>query len=86
MPRHYVLTRQPIHTSAEPGSLAVRIDPDQRAALATDSRSYSIAIAKHGVFGDDAVGFSVSHPAAGVTEMTPVRPCPPVRVHLDADF
>jgi hypothetical protein len=42
--------------------------PDQHAALALDSRSYSIAIAKHGVFGDDAVGFSVSHPAAGVLE------------------
>ena len=41
---------------------------DQRDAPAQSSRSYAIAIAKHGVFGDDAVGFSFSHPTPGVLE------------------
>jgi hypothetical protein len=41
---------------------------DQRDAPAEDSRSYSIAIAKHGVFGNDAVGFSLSRPAPGILE------------------
>jgi hypothetical protein len=43
---------------------------DQRAApaLAADTRSYSIAIAKHGLFGDDALGFSFSKPMPGVLE------------------
>lgn len=31
-----------------------------------DARSYSIAIAKHGLFGDDALGFSFSRPAMGM--------------------
>lgn len=31
-----------------------------------DSQAYSITVAKHGVFGNDAVGFSVSRPAAGM--------------------
>ena len=39
---------------------------DRRAAPADQSSSYSIAIAKHGVFGDDALGFSFSHPTPGV--------------------
>jgi len=40
---------------------------DQRAAASVqDINSYSFAIAKHGVFGDDAVGFSFSHPTPGV--------------------
>ena len=39
---------------------------DQRAAPVQDINSYSFAIAKHGVFGDDAVGFSFSHPTPGV--------------------
>lgn len=41
---------------------------DQQPAHAIDSGSYSIAIAKHGVFGDDAVALSFSHPAAGVLQ------------------
>ena len=39
---------------------------DRRAAPAQDSSFYSFAIAKHGVFGDDALGFSLSHPTPGV--------------------
>ena len=40
---------------------------DQRAEpTVRTSVSYSIAIAKHGVFGDDAVGFSFSHPTPGI--------------------
>ena len=31
-----------------------------------DSQSYSITVAKHGVFGDDAVAFSLSRPASGM--------------------
>ena len=31
-----------------------------------DSQAYSITVAKHGVFGDDAVGFSLSRPAPGM--------------------
>jgi hypothetical protein len=41
---------------------------DRRETPAQDSHSYSIAIAKHGVFGNDAVGFSLSRPAPGVLE------------------
>jgi hypothetical protein len=41
---------------------------DQRATPVETSRSYAIAIAKHGVFGDDAIGFSFSHPAPGILE------------------
>ena len=41
---------------------------DEHTAPVADIRSYSIAIAKHGVFGDDAVGFSFSRPAASVLE------------------
>jgi len=31
-----------------------------------ESQAYSITVAKHGVFGDDAVGFSLSRPAPGM--------------------
>ena len=31
-----------------------------------DSQSYAITVAKHGVFGDDAVAFSLSRPASGM--------------------
>jgi hypothetical protein len=43
---------------------------DQRVASVPqgDNRSYSIAIAKHGLFGDDALGFSFSRPAPGVLD------------------
>ena len=37
-------------------------------APAIDTRSYSIAIAKHGLFGEDALGFSLSRPALGVID------------------
>ena len=33
-----------------------------------DTRSYSIAIAKHGLFGEDALGFSFSRPALGMLD------------------
>lgn len=33
-----------------------------------DTRSYSIAIAKHGLFGEDALGFSFSRPAMGMLD------------------
>jgi hypothetical protein len=35
---------------------------------AIDTRSYSLAIAKHGLFGDDALGFSLSRPALGLLD------------------
>ena len=42
---------------------------DQRTQAPTlDTHSYSIAIAKHGLFGDDALGFSFSRPSPGVTD------------------
>ena len=49
------------------GSLA---QLDQRAAPqpAAETRSYAIAIAKHGLFGDDALGFSFSKPMPGVLD------------------
>ena len=41
---------------------------DQRGGLKADTReqSYAIAIAKHGLFGEDALGLSVSRPAPGM--------------------
>jgi hypothetical protein len=40
---------------------------DQRSqASSVDTRSYSIAIAKHGLFGEDALGLSLSRPALGL--------------------
>ena len=42
---------------------------DQRNTTpAIDARSYSIAIAKHGLFGEDALGFSFSRPALGMLD------------------
>ncbi len=42
---------------------------DQRAAApAVDSNAYSFAIAKHGLFGNDALGFSLSRPMPGLLE------------------
>ena len=42
---------------------------DQRSTTpAIDARSYSIAIAKHGLFGEDALGFSFSRPALGLLD------------------
>ncbi|MES2255215.1 MAG: hypothetical protein V4559_09255 [Pseudomonadota bacterium] len=42
---------------------------DQRSQTPTlDTRSYSIAIAKHGLFGEDALGFSFSRPAMGMLD------------------
>ena len=42
---------------------------DQRSSVPTlDTHSYSIAIAKHGLFGEDALGFSFSRPALGMLD------------------
>ena len=42
---------------------------DQRSQVPTiDTRSYSIAIAKHGLFGEDALGFSFSRPTLGLLD------------------
>jgi len=42
---------------------------DQRsAAPALDTHSYALAIAKHGLFGDDTLGFSFSRPSPGVID------------------
>ena len=42
---------------------------DQRSTTpAIDAHSYSIAIAKHGLFGEDALGFSFSRPALGMLD------------------
>ena len=42
---------------------------DQRSTgPAIDAHSYSIAIAKHGLFGEDALGFSFSRPALGMLD------------------
>ena len=42
---------------------------DQRStAPSIDAHSYSIAIAKHGLFGEDALGFSFSRPALGMLD------------------
>lgn len=43
---------------------------DQKSSLSTalDTRSYSVAIAKHGLFGDDALGFSVSRPSPALVD------------------
>ncbi len=58
---------------------------DRRAAPPADSSFYSFAIAKHGVFGDDALGFSLSHPTPGVLNsgfdgMSALGDLPPVFV------
>ena len=48
---------------------------DQRsAAPALDTHSYALAIAKHGLFGDDALGFSFSRPAPSMMTMASPRP------------
>jgi hypothetical protein len=39
---------------------------DQRPIQTDGIGAYAIGIAKHGVFGDDAVGFSLSHPSANM--------------------
>ena len=49
------------------GSLS-QLDRRAAPAKAADTRSYSIAIAKHGLFGDDALGFSFSKPMPGVLD------------------
>jgi hypothetical protein len=49
------------------GSLS-QLDQRLTPAPQSDNRSYSIAIAKHGLFGDDAVGFSFSRPAPGMLD------------------
>jgi hypothetical protein len=36
--------------------------------MSLDGHSYSIAIAKHGVFGQDALGFSFSRPSPGLLD------------------
>jgi hypothetical protein len=42
---------------------------DQRSvAPALETHSYALAIAKHGLFGDDALGFSFSRPAPGMID------------------
>lgn len=43
---------------------------DQKSGLssALDTHSYSVAIAKHGLFGDDALGFSVSRPSPALLD------------------
>lgn len=42
---------------------------DQRSvAPALDTHSYALAIAKHGLFGDDTLGFSFSRPSPGVID------------------
>ena len=42
---------------------------DQRSTTpAIDAHSYSLAIAKHGLFGEDALGFSFSRPALGMLD------------------
>ena len=42
---------------------------DQKtAAPSLDSQSYSLAIAKHGLFGQDALGFSLSRPSLGLVD------------------
>ena len=42
---------------------------DQRSTTpAIDAHSYSLAIAKHGLFGEDALGFSFSRPAVGMLD------------------
>jgi len=42
---------------------------DQRTqAPAVDTHSYALAIAKHGLFGDDTLGFSFSRPSPGVID------------------
>ena len=43
----------------KPGLVAVPLSDDMR------TRSYGIAISKNGLFGDDALGLAVSHPALG---------------------
>jgi hypothetical protein len=48
----------------------------------TEERSYSIAVAKHGLFGDDAMGFAFSRPPAGLmgslTDLAPSGDLPPM--------
>ena len=41
---------------------------DQRAAPALDTHSYALAIAKHGLFGDDTLGFSFSRPSPAMMD------------------
>jgi hypothetical protein len=42
---------------------------NQRSAVvAEQAQSYSLSIAKHGLFGDDALGFSLSRPAPGTVD------------------
>lgn len=43
-----------------------QLDQRSQAPATLDTHSYSIAIAKHGLFGDDALGFSFSRPSPGM--------------------
>jgi hypothetical protein len=46
-----------------------QLDQRSQASAATlDTHSYAIAIAKHGLFGDDTLGFSFSRPSPGVID------------------
>jgi hypothetical protein len=58
-------------TTASYSEGSTQLDLRPGLALSSDAlhtRSYGIAIAKNGLFGDDALGFAVSRPALGTTD------------------
>ena len=56
-----------VTTAAFSGGLT-QLDQKGRAPTEIDSHAYSIAIAKHGLFGADAVGFSFSRPSPSLLD------------------
>lgn len=52
-------------TTAEFGEGATQLRQNEGAATSLDAQTFAITVAKRGVFGDDAVGFSLSRPAPG---------------------
>ena len=56
-----------VTTAAFSGGLT-QLDQKGDALTEIDSHSYSIAIAKHGLFGADALGFSFSHPSPSLLD------------------
>jgi hypothetical protein len=52
-------------TTAEFGVGVTQLRQHEGAATSLDAQTFAITVAKRGVFGDDAVGFSLSRPAPG---------------------
>jgi hypothetical protein len=56
-----------VTTAAFSGGLT-QLDQKGETLTSADSHAYSIAVAKHGLFGQDALGFSFSHPSPSLLD------------------